>query len=237
MIGVILAAGKGSRLGNYTTELPKSLLPLNENKTLLDYNIDTLEKLGVSKIFVVTGFQSDKIVRHLNDRPRVEFILNPFWDYCNVLGSLYMALPYIQDDFLFAHADTLVEMDVWEKLVVHEGSMVLPYTKKVCGEEEMKVRLDRDGNLLAIDKIMDSRLADGEFLGIAKFSKETLRYILDTSKTLFTNGVLNHYMEAVVQIAIDEGKDVRSFDIGSSRFIEVDFEEDYITAKNLFGKN
>ena len=43
MVAVILAAGKGSRLGNYTKDLPKRLLPLNKNgDTLLDYNLKML---------------------------------------------------------------------------------------------------------------------------------------------------------------------------------------------------
>ena len=58
MIAVILAAGKGSRLGDKTNDLPKSLLPLNENETLLDYNLDILNKLNINKIFIVTGFKA-----------------------------------------------------------------------------------------------------------------------------------------------------------------------------------
>ena len=128
MKGVILAAGKGSRLGNYTTDLPKSLLPLNDKgDTLLDYNLNILKKFNLESIIVVTGFNSNKIEEHIveNFAGKVEIVYNPFWDNCNVLGSLYMALNSINDDFLFLHADTLADFKIWEELVAVKGDMVL----------------------------------------------------------------------------------------------------------------
>ena len=74
MIGVILAAGKGSRLGNYTADLPKSLLPLNDNKTLLDYNLELLSTYNLEKIIIVTGFNSNKIEEHIIKYKNIEII-------------------------------------------------------------------------------------------------------------------------------------------------------------------
>lgn len=230
MIGLILAAGKGSRLGNRTEETPKSLLPLNEGETLLDYNIKVLKKLKVSKILIVTGFESDKIEQHILKYENVEIIYNPFWNHCNVLGSLYIAFPYLKqanEDFLFLHADTIVEMNVWENLSEHNNDIVLPFKRKACGEEEMKVKLNNYGNIILINKEMLPPEADGEFLGIAKFSNSVINYMMEIAHTLFKSGNLNFYMEAIVQKAIDSGRIVTTFDIKDSKFIEVDFEEDY----------
>ncbi|MFT6933809.1 MAG: choline kinase [Maribacter sp.] len=238
MIAVIMAAGKGSRLGDYTTDLPKSLLPLNDSGiTLLDYNLDVLNKLGIDKILLVTGFNSQMMENHTKDNSKIEIIYNPFWDACNVLGSLYMVLDHIEQDFLFLHADTLADLEIWNMLTKEKGQMVLPYEKKACGEEEMKVRLNKQNILLEISKEIPSEDAQGEFLGIAKFSKETVPYFKSKAKDLFKGGNLNHYMEAVVQSAISETKiDIKVMDILEHKFVEVDFEEDYQKAKKLFGK-
>ena len=79
MIGVVLAAGKGSRLGNYTIDLPKSLLPLNDNNdTLLDYNLNLLSRLELDKIIVVTGFNSEKIEQHIKKYDNIEVVTTLF---------------------------------------------------------------------------------------------------------------------------------------------------------------
>jgi len=238
MIAIIMAAGKGSRLGKYTTDLPKSLLPLDkEGNTLLDYNLTILDRLGIKKILLVTGFNSQLLEKHIISNTNVEIIYNPFWNHCNVLGSLYMALNYIDEDFLFLHADTLADYEIWQMLAKSNGDMVLPYEKKECGEEEMKVVLDNHDNLLDITKEVSPEKAQGEFLGIAKFSKKTISYFKETAEELFKAGNLNHYMESVVQNAIqNESISIEVIDILKNKFVEVDFEEDYLRAKELFGK-
>lgn len=236
MIAVILAAGRGSRLNDYTEELPKSLLPLNDNKTILDYNLSLLNELGIERKLIVTGYKSEKIEKHVEDHTEVKCIYNPFWDHCNVLGSLYMALPYIEDDFLFLHADTLVGKEGWEELISSKGDIVIPYQSKDCGEEEMKVRIDKEGSLLEINKTMKPETAIGEFLGIAKFNTKMVHVFQKVADSLFKNGKLNQYMEAVIAKVIDNSMNVsiKTFDIGNIPFVEIDFEDDYIEAIEKF---
>ena len=173
MVALILAAGRGSRLGNYTDNIPKCLLPLNkEGNTLLDFNLDILlNQLNVDKIIIVTGYESNQIEKVAQNYPKTEVIYNPFWNYCNVLGSMYMALDLLDDDFLFLHADTLMESKAWIELSKSEkGDMILPYDNKKCGEEEMKIIIE-NGKVTKISKEFDAKLASGEFVGIALFRK------------------------------------------------------------------
>ncbi len=233
MIAVVLAAGRGSRLNNYTNDVPKSLLPLKENLSILDYNLNILKELNIDLILVVTGYEADQIVEKTKTINNLKCIYNPFWNTCNVLGSLFVALPYINQDFLFLHADTIVSKKVWIELSNQKGDIVLPYQKKECGEEEMKVRLNPDGSLAEINKTMNPELAVGEFLGIAKFSKNMKDHFQSTSEKLFKNGNLNLYMEAVLADSIGIIP-IKTLDIKSEFFIEIDFEEDYLKAKSHF---
>jgi choline kinase len=237
MIGLVLAAGRGSRLGSYTDDRPKSLLPLNDSgDTLLDYNLRILQDIGVKKTFVVTGYMSAAIEANAEKYSNTQIVYNPFWNHCNVLGSMYMSMDKLDDDFLFLHADTLMEVDAWKELVAQtDGDMILPYEAKECGEEEMKVII-KDGRVTKISKEFEGSLAAGEFVGIALFKKPTIPYFKDTAEALFKLGDLNHYMESVIQKSIDErAHDIRPLDISQYDFVEVDFEEDYERAKKAFG--
>ena len=54
---IILAAGRGSRLKNTTKNIPKGLVEINSNNTILDYQINILTKYKNSKIFIVVGYK------------------------------------------------------------------------------------------------------------------------------------------------------------------------------------
>ncbi len=54
MNAIILAAGSGLRLGDYTQDIPKVLLDIN-GQSILDRQVSLLRKHGVNEIFVVTG--------------------------------------------------------------------------------------------------------------------------------------------------------------------------------------
>lgn len=233
MIAIILAAGKGSRLLNLTDSTPKSLLTLYTDYTILDYNIDMLYSLGIKTIKIVTGFQSWKIEKHIENKD-IQIIYNPFWNSCNVLGSLYMALPHIDDDFIFLHADTLLEKKAWKRLIGNPNKNVLPYKKKECHEEEMKVRIDENNNLIEISKHIPHKEATGEFVGIAKFSKEFRYYCEKIAKKLFQSGELQFYMEDVISKGIVDFQKFDMLDIENAKFIEVDFQKDYDLAKIEF---
>ena len=192
-----------------------------------------LNSIGITDILIVTGFSSHRIEQHVFNK-NVRCIYNPFWNHCNVLGSLFMALPYIDDDFVFLHADTLADKEIWLNLVRHNGGMVLPYKVKECGEEEMKIRINEQNILLEINKTMNPAQAVGEFIGIAKFSKDNISFFQESSKKLFCSGDLNQYMEEVIQVAINENLNISLQDIKDSDFIEVDFQEDYEDAIKIF---
>lgn len=238
MQALVLAAGRGSRLGNYTDNVPKSLLPLNDKgNTLLDYNLNILEaNVQVDEIIIVTGYESQQIEKVAQKYSKTKIIYNPFWNHCNVLGSMFMALDSLVDDFLFLHADTLMEEKAWEELTkVENGDMILPYDDKDCGEEEMKIIVEQ-GKITKISKEFDAKKATGEFVGIALFRKNTITYFKEVASILFKEGNLQHYMESVVQYAIDHNaKDIIPLNISKYNFVEVDFEEDYLRAKKIFG--
>jgi choline kinase len=239
MKAIILAAGKGSRLGSITLETPKSMLKLNDEHTLLSFNIQQLCNLNVDSIILITGYQSQKMESYaltLSEKYNItiEVAYNPFWNHCNVLGSLYIGLDKINDDFLFLHADTLTEIEVLNGIRESNCDICLAVDFKKCGEEEMKFWIDNN-QIIRITKDQIGKEADGEFVGVAKFSKSMIEYFMKNSKAVFQKGELNHYMEKVIDNGLlDKSLLVGYFDASNYKTIEVDFEDDLKLARKLF---
>ncbi len=66
ILGVILAAGKGSRMYPFNERLPKPLLPIL-NRPLLSIQIDHMARIGIRKVIIVIGYYGFEIVREIGD--------------------------------------------------------------------------------------------------------------------------------------------------------------------------
>ena len=64
--GVLLAAGKGSRMAAFSSHIPKPMLPVG-NKPLLVHQIELLREVGITDIIVLIGYKGFEIVRVLGD--------------------------------------------------------------------------------------------------------------------------------------------------------------------------
>jgi dTDP-glucose pyrophosphorylase len=70
LVGAILAAGRGSRIGSIRNEYPKALLPV-ANKPIIEHQVDAMRNIGIQEIFVVVGHLRDKLEAHLGDGRRL----------------------------------------------------------------------------------------------------------------------------------------------------------------------
>ena len=115
MQAIIMAAGKGSRLGSLTEGKPKSFVEI-QGKKLIEYNLKLLENYHIDEIIIVTGYQNRKFEELTKDKKTIRLVYNPFYEMVNVLGSFYMGMHFLKDDFIYLHADTLCEPKLFEKL-------------------------------------------------------------------------------------------------------------------------
>jgi len=234
MQAIIMAAGKGSRLGELTKGYPKSFVEIN-GKKLIEYNMDMLRDIGVEKIIIVTGYREDAFAELTKDMDDVVLKYNPFYSLVNVLGSFYMGMDELDDDFIFLHADTLCDKSIFDRLIQLEADVNLPVEYKKCDDEAMKVRSE-GGKLVEITKQMPVEAAEGEFIGVASFRKEVLDVLKQKVKEVLADGDFASYFEGAIQRMIDETEcDIKPFDIGNAPWAEIDFKEDYDRAVALFG--
>jgi choline kinase len=228
MQAIIMAAGKGSRLGKITEGKPKSFAEI-KGKKLIEYNLQLLKKYGIEEIFIVTGYCCEAFEKLTENMEGVHLIYNPFYEMMNVLGSFYIGMEALKDDFIYLHADTLCEPAIFEKLVyiASDADAVLPVDYGPCNEEAMKVKTTEE-NIVQITKEMPVKEAEGEFIGMAAFRRELIPDLKAKTKSLLQEKKFSEYFESAVQRLIDEEDyRVKAVPTAGAFWTEIDFMEDY----------
>lgn len=104
MRGVILAAGRGQRMGQYTDDVPKAFLEF-DGRTLYDRQRALLEP-HVVDTSVVLGYRHERILRRYDpDNP----LVLEGWNRFENAASLLLALRQIDDDVMILNGDVLVD--------------------------------------------------------------------------------------------------------------------------------
>ncbi len=178
MKGIILAAGKGSRLNGTIGDKPKCLLRVG-GQTLVERQIEALRAAGITDIVVVVGCQSDHVKRACGKR--ITYIDNTRFAQTNSLYSLWMARPLLYDGFVVMNCDVLFHPQMLTDLVTsrHEDALLIAYQEndsEPMGDEEMKIKVRR-GRVAEISKTLAAEEADGENVGIVKFGAEGARLL------------------------------------------------------------
>jgi choline kinase len=173
MRGIILAAGKGSRLNGTIGDKPKCLLRVG-GKTLVERQIEALTSVGITDIVVVVGCQADSVRRTCG--ARITYVENARFAQTNSLYSLWLARPLLYDGFVVMNCDVLFHPRMLADLITarHEDALLIAYQDEDAepfGDEEMKVQVRR-GRVTDIAKTMSADEADGENVGIVKFGRE-----------------------------------------------------------------
>lgn len=226
MQAIIMAAGKGSRLGALTAGNPKSFVEI-KGKKLIEYNLELLQRYGIDEIIIVTGYRCEAFEELTKDMKNVRLMYNPFYEMVNVLGSFYMGMEALHDDFIYLHADTLCEPAIFEKLIQSGADVLLPVEYKACDEEAMKVRSE-NGKIVEITKQMPLGVAEGEFIGIAAFKKEVIPALKAKTKQLMKEKEFTAYFESAIQRLIDEEDfQIQAVPTQGAFWAEIDFLEDY----------
>ena len=238
MKGLILAAGKGSRIAAISEGTPKSMLPLG-NTTLIGQSLSHFEDLGIQDLVMSVGYKRHVLQDHVKGLwpHKPEFVFNPHFDTTNVLYSFWLALPFIGDnDFVFLHADTVFSKEVLNRVAQHDcnADFVFAVDDHPCEEEEMKV-LVKDGLVTHVNKQMQPDTCQGEFLGLARVSARMVPLLREVDEATFEDGGFQSFFEVAVQTLIDAGKaKVEICDVTGLPWREVDFPEDYEAARAFF---
>lgn len=113
---VVLMGGLGTRLKNYTTDCPKSLVDVC-GKPFFDYQLDLLRAWGFKKFVFLVGYKADMIEEHYGDGSELGISIKYCYDGEKLLGTggaVRRALDLIEDDFILMYGDSFMDIDYAE---------------------------------------------------------------------------------------------------------------------------
>lgn len=176
MRAVILAAGRGSRMGALAEDRPKCLVEL-AHQPLIRRQIAALRGGGVSGIGIVRGY-----LAHMIDIKDVTYFENPHWAETNMVMSLAAAAAWLKaDPVVISYADIFYRRDIVRDLLAASGDLVVSYdrswrslwTRRFVDplSDAETFRTDANGNLIDIGK-RTTQIDDieGQYMGLLKFT-------------------------------------------------------------------
>lgn len=153
MIAVILNSGIGSRLGEYTEDRPKCLVPLSESETILSHQVHCLKHYGITDILMTTGYMENHIKKHMErfEGLSVRYVYNPDYRSTNYIYSLHLAREFLgKDDAVMLHGDMVCRRDVYGRVLEASGGSSVILNKSIpVPEKDFKGRL-ADGRVTQI---------------------------------------------------------------------------------------
>ncbi|MFI6596250.1 sugar phosphate nucleotidyltransferase [Nonomuraea sp. NPDC050536] len=239
MLGMVLAAGAGRRLRPYTDTLPKALVPVDGETTIMDISLRNLAEVGLREVVIVVGYAAQAVHERksaFEDRYGVKLTLvhNDKAEEWNNAYSLWCARDYFAQGALLVNGDTVHPVSVEKTLLsAPETSDILLAVDDVkkLADEEMKVTLN-GSSLSKITKLMDPAQAYGEYIGATLIRPGAAERLADALKATFERDPQLYYEDGYQEM-VDRGERIHVAPIGEVDWVEVDNHEDLAKARTI----
>jgi choline kinase len=223
---IILAAGRGGRLQGVIGDKPKCLARIGE-RTLLERQIDAIQRAGIGRITVVAGYGIEQVQRVC---PRhIEIVQNSRYASTNSLYSLWLARDLLLDGFLVLNCDVLFHPQMLDDLLTARCEDALLVASRgdgrPYGDEEMKVCIRR-GLVTAIAKTLGEDESDAENVGIGRFGPAGALKLVEQMNRIVTAGEVREWLPRAFA-ELSAVRPIHAVDSRGFPWIEIDFPEDY----------
>ena len=243
MQAIILAAGMGKRLGEYTKNNTKCMVPVN-GVPLIDRVLNQLSSLKLSRVVIVVGYEGQKLIDHIGNEYnglKIEYIFNSIYDKTNNIYSLALAKDKMQeDDTLLLESDLIFDDRLFSLVVDNPCPNLALVAKYEAWMDGTMVQIDDERNIVNFvpKEAFRHEQADSYYktVNIYKLSKEfsANRYVpfLEAYMKAIGN---NEYYENVLRIlSFLDCKDLKALPITDEKWYEIDDKQDLDIAEALF---
>ncbi len=257
---MVLAAGAGRRLRPDTDALPKALLPVDGQVTILDIALRNLAAVGLRDIVIVVGYAAAAVRDRLADLERehgvrLTLVDNDRAEEWNNAYSLWLAREHFAAGALLVNGDTVHPVSVEKTLLAagpgaagpgaagngaagngaaaaQPGIIIAVDEIKRLADEEMKVIIDPGGRLTRITKLMDPALAYGEYIGATLIGASAAAPLAAALEATWRRDPSLYYEDGFQELA-DHGGAIGVAPIGEVEWVEVDNHDDLRRAREI----
>ena len=244
MQAIILAAGMGRRLGEFTQNNTKCMVSVN-GETLISRLLKQLRQHPcIDKVVIVVGYKGDILknyIANLHIALPIEYVENPDYEKTNNIYSLYLAKEFLcKDDTLLFESDLIFEDSVLD-LLLNDNRETLALVDKfqswmdgTCVELSENYKIKR---FVARSKF-DFKLIDRYYktVNIYKFSKDfSYRYYVPFLEAYCQALGKNEYYEQVLRvIAMLDNPPITALCLSGQHWYEIDDVNDLNIASTIF---
>jgi choline kinase len=241
---IIIGAGRGSRLKAMTDSQPKCYATVG-GRRILDWTLEAFDGAGLHDQVFIGGYQFDRIK---SDYPQFTFAHNANWANNNILLSLFHAEEHMDGGFVCAYSDILFRDTIVRDALNHPGDIVLcvdthwrdRYVHRSEHPETDAEKVKTEGDrVISIHRDMPSDEADGEYIGVAKFSPRGAKIFREHFHRVQREYAGKPWREAkvfekaylilLIEELIEQGITVNLVPTHGD-YMEIDTEEDYALA-------
>ena len=245
MQAIILAAGMGRRLGEYTRDNTKCMLPVNGVR-LIDRVLGQLSQLGLSRVVIVVGYKGQNLIDYIglryDDCLKIEYVNNPVYDKTNNIYSLSLAKEKLQeDDTLLIESDLIFDDSLFRMIMDNPYPNLALVDKYETWMDGTMVRIDEDNNIVNFipKKAFKYKDVDSYYktVNIYKFSREFSQnkyvpFLEAYSKALGNN---EYYEQVLRVITLLDNAELKALPItNGAKWYEIDDVQDLDIAETLF---
>ncbi|MGH9396844.1 MAG: aminotransferase class V-fold PLP-dependent enzyme [Terriglobia bacterium] len=235
---IVLAAGEGRSLYPLTKDRPKAMLSIG-GQPLLERLAKQLRGCGVTEMVVIAGYEQAKVLSALQRIQRsagmkFSVIHNTRYSLTNTLYSLSLARNAAAGhSALIIDGDLIVEDEVIARMVAAPEDAVLAIdSRRVMGQEEVKVDLDKNQRVVALGKDV---VGTAESVGLSKFSAPVADGLFQVCAQILDEGCETEYYETAISRLLKEGQEIGTIDMEGCKWTEIDFLTDFEEALRVFG--
>lgn len=243
MQAIILAAGMGKRLGEYTHDNTKCMLEVNGVK-LIDRALACLHEIAVSRVVLVVGYKGQNVKDYVGNEYQgtpIVYVDNPIYDKTNNIYSLYLAKDYLlEEDTILLESDLIYEPSVVKKLIEDDFPNIALVDKYESWMDGTVVTLDGENRITRfIDKngfCYDDIKNYYKTVNIYKFSREFLtKYYVPFLAAYSTALGNNEYYEQVLRVILHlHDAPLKALPLTGEAWYEIDDVQDLDIAEGMF---